>query len=41
MADQEISQLNEKTTLHDTDLLPMVNIEATLNGGNLLLEYFV
>ena len=41
MADQEISQSSGKTILHDTDLLPMVNIEATLDGGNLLLECFV
>lgn len=28
MADQKISALNAKTTIHDTDLFPMVDIEA-------------
>ena len=29
MPDQRISELIEKTTLADTDLMPMVDIEAT------------
>ena len=41
MADQKISELTEKTTLHDTDLMPMVDTEATpietkkITGANL------
>jgi len=41
MADQKISELNAKTTLHDTDIFPMVNIEAEtdetvkITGANL------
>ena len=41
MADQKISELVAKTTLHDTDLVPIVDIEATpdetkkITGANL------
>jgi len=41
MADQKISALNAKTTIHDTDLFPMVDIEAEtdetkkITGANL------
>lgn len=41
MADQKISELNAKTTVHDTDLFPMVDVEAEtdetkkITGANL------
>lgn len=41
MADQKISELNAKTTVHDTDLFPMVDVEAAtdetkkITGANL------
>jgi hypothetical protein len=44
MADLKISGLTEKTTLHDTDLVPIVDIEATpdttkkITGANLRVQ---
>lgn len=47
MADQKISELTAKTTLHDTDLVPIVDIEAApdetkkITGANLKAQVLV